>query len=343
MDISIVIPTKNRFQYIFKLINYYDNINFKGTLIIIDSSDDDNLNKTINLINSKKKININHIKFVGNEMAAKAKACSQINTKYVVQAGDDDYYCQRGLKELIGFLDNHQEYVSASGYGYTVGYDLKENKVKGSSRYKLFWSKKNTPIERMKELSNCFNEPVADYTVCRTGVFKNILKNILIDDKKINIFMLREYWEQTFRIYIFLQGKSCHINTFFLVRFRLKEPGASLVMNPSIIYKKDKKLFFKYYYYLMRRIHSTLKDFDIYEKDTLILIRNMMKKKHLNFIEKQISYLPKIKKIKKDFFNRTRALYLRIKNRRNEIEILTDKNSSQYNEEFLKIIQGILK
>ena len=276
-------------------------------------------------------------------MAAKAKACSQINTKYVVQAGDDDYYCQRGLKELIGFLDNHQEYVSASGYGYTVGYDLKENKVKGSSRYKLFWSKKNTPIERMKELSNCFNEPVADYTVCRTGVFKNILKNILIDDKKINIFMLREYWEQTFKIYIFLQGKSCHINTFFLVRFRLKEPGASLVMNPSIIYKKDKKLFFKYYYYLMRRIHSTLKDFDIYEKDTLILIRNMMKKKHLNFIEKQISYLPKIKKIKKDFFNRTRALYLRIKNRRNEIEILTDKNSSQYNEEFLKIIQGILK
>ena len=55
MDISIVIPTKNRFHYIFKLINYYDNINFKGTLIIIDSSDDDNLNKTINLINSKKK------------------------------------------------------------------------------------------------------------------------------------------------------------------------------------------------------------------------------------------------------------------------------------------------
>ena len=52
MDISIVIPTKNRFHYIFKLINYYDNINFKGTLIIIDSSDDDNLNKTINLINS---------------------------------------------------------------------------------------------------------------------------------------------------------------------------------------------------------------------------------------------------------------------------------------------------
>ena len=93
----------------------------------------------------------------------------------------------------------------------------------------------------------------------------------------------------------------------------------------------------------MRRLHSTLKDFDIYEKDTLILIRNMLKKKHLSYIDQQTIYLSKIKKIIKNFFNRTWTLYLRIKNRGKELEILTDKNSSQYNEEFLKIIQGILK
>ena len=34
MDISIVIPTKNRFYYIFKLINYYETIDFKRTLVI---------------------------------------------------------------------------------------------------------------------------------------------------------------------------------------------------------------------------------------------------------------------------------------------------------------------
>ena len=33
-------------------------------------------------------------------------------------------------------------------------------------------------------------------------------------------------------------------------------------------------------------------------------------KKHLSYIEQQTSYLPKIKKIKKNFFNRIRALYL---------------------------------
>ena len=47
----------------------------------------------------------------------------------------------------------------------------------------------------------------------------------------------------------------------------------------------------KYYYYLMRRIHSTLKDFDIYEKDTLILIRNMMKKRHHRNIIKRDFYM----------------------------------------------------
>lgn len=34
MDILIVIPTKNRFYYIFKLINYYETIDFKRTLVI---------------------------------------------------------------------------------------------------------------------------------------------------------------------------------------------------------------------------------------------------------------------------------------------------------------------
>ena len=39
MNISIIIPTKNRSKYLFKLLNYYQSINFTGQLIIIDSSD----------------------------------------------------------------------------------------------------------------------------------------------------------------------------------------------------------------------------------------------------------------------------------------------------------------
>ena len=41
MDISIVVPTKNRLEYITKLINYYESVNYTGTLIIVDSSDEE--------------------------------------------------------------------------------------------------------------------------------------------------------------------------------------------------------------------------------------------------------------------------------------------------------------
>ena len=34
MDISIVIPIKNRFHYFFKLIDYYETIDSKETLVI---------------------------------------------------------------------------------------------------------------------------------------------------------------------------------------------------------------------------------------------------------------------------------------------------------------------
>ena len=55
MDISIIIPTKNRLIYLKKLINYYENENFQGKLIIADSSDKDNFMETEIFLNKKKK------------------------------------------------------------------------------------------------------------------------------------------------------------------------------------------------------------------------------------------------------------------------------------------------
>ena len=63
MDISIIIPTKNRLIYLKKLINYYENENFQGKLIIADSSDKDNFMETEIFLNKKKKLKINHFFF----------------------------------------------------------------------------------------------------------------------------------------------------------------------------------------------------------------------------------------------------------------------------------------
>ena len=39
MDLTIIIPTKNRLYFLNKILNYYQDVKFDGCLLVIDSSD----------------------------------------------------------------------------------------------------------------------------------------------------------------------------------------------------------------------------------------------------------------------------------------------------------------
>ena len=81
MDISIIIPTKNRSKYLFKLLNYYEAVNFMGQLIIIDSSDKNIFINNKNFIDSKKNLDIQHQFKDINELNARKYALKFINKK----------------------------------------------------------------------------------------------------------------------------------------------------------------------------------------------------------------------------------------------------------------------
>ena len=329
MDISIVVPTKNRLKYITKLINYYDSVNYTGTLIIVDSSDDEISFKTEQLIKNKKKLNINYIRYKANEIAAKAKICSQIKTKYTIQAGDDDYYSPQGLKQIISFLNINT--------GYTVGYDLHKNRIGGISKYIIKSSSKETSVARIKEMQ--FQGPVAEYIVCKTEIFQKILQNQWCNSN-LNIVLIRQYWEYTFKLYIFLYGKSKVLDIFFLVRFIIPNNTSSL--NPSFkqVYLKDKKSFFKAYFFVIKKLVKACKSFKEDSTQTTFLLS---KQKIKNEISNQIlrskfpflKYL-KLRMIKKPVF----AIFFKIIRIGNsKIDILVDK---KYKNDFDKIIEGIL-
>ena len=42
---------------------------------------------------------------------------SLVDTKYVVETGDDDYLALNGLKKVVNFLDNNLDYAGAHGKG----------------------------------------------------------------------------------------------------------------------------------------------------------------------------------------------------------------------------------
>ena len=54
MDITILIPTKNRHFFIKRLLKYYKDFNYKGRIIIFDSSDLEIYKKNLKLVKIQK-------------------------------------------------------------------------------------------------------------------------------------------------------------------------------------------------------------------------------------------------------------------------------------------------
>ena len=339
MDISIIIPTKNRYIYLKKLINYYDDIKFKGTLIIIDSSDHEDLAKTKILINQNTNLSINYVVYQSDEIACKFRICKDIKSKYVVQSGDDDYYAITGLRKIIKFLDKNKDYIAASGYGYTVGYNLKNNIFKGISKYNILCTNKNNPLERVKDWKIKGN--VADYTVCKSEVYQKILENIWYDEN-FKLYLLRTYWEYTFKFYIFLYGKSSVLDTFYMVRLRIPENSLAFPEATNLVYLNNKRSFLKAYFFSIKKLKLIIKNLDDKDSQEIFLLAKKNIKKEIYMIIKKSKVNLFYNKLNM-FKNLAIAVFSRLFSNKDSILSLISKNSNNYKEDFAIIIESIKK
>ena len=88
MNISLLVPTKDRPLYVKRLLKYYSDLNFKGYIYILDGSNKKVSKNIINFIkqlNNKKIIYFHDVGFPG--MITK-KYISKVKTDYVAQLGD---------------------------------------------------------------------------------------------------------------------------------------------------------------------------------------------------------------------------------------------------------------
>jgi len=339
MDISIIIPTKNRYVYLKKLINYYADINFEGTLIIIDSSDHEDLVKTKILISQNKNLLINYFVYQSDEIDAKAHIVKNIKTKYVIQSGDDDYYTKAGLNKIIEFLENNKDYIAASGYGYNIGYNLKKNIASGISKHNILTSNKNTSLERIKECRIKGN--VADYVVCKSDVYKKILANIWYD-KNFQLHLLRRYWEYTFKLYIFLYGKSLELDIFYMVRFRIPENSLAFPANENLHYLNNKKSFLKAYFFSIKKLKFIIENSnDKDSQEIFFLIKKKIKEDILILLKPKYNFM--IYKKLEILKNLILVIFSKFFLFKASVHRLINKNSNNYKEDFAKIIESIKK
>jgi len=117
MDVTLIVATFNRSEFLIRLLNYYSYTKFDGTIIIGDSSNIDHIVRTKAAIeNLSYKLNIQYMEYPGlNSTQAYEKLADLVNTPYVTLLGDDDFVLKAGLLECCEFLSKNPEYIAANG------------------------------------------------------------------------------------------------------------------------------------------------------------------------------------------------------------------------------------
>ncbi|MCF6149086.1 MAG: TIGR00180 family glycosyltransferase [Candidatus Kuenenia sp.] len=128
--ISILIPTKNRSDFLTRTLLYYVKVNFKGRIYIGDSSNDEHTEKnkhTIEILKDKLKIIYRYFPsppYMHEGMCVK-DLTEIADTPYAVYSGDDDFLIPAGLEKCIDFLENHPDYNAA--HGFRINFSLEND------------------------------------------------------------------------------------------------------------------------------------------------------------------------------------------------------------------------
>lgn len=120
LDITIVVPTKNRPHYVKRFLQYYLDEDFIGKIIIIDSSDAHIAKSIKKHINDIGKANFQYVYSSGLPTIVIKDNLGLINTKYVSFLGDDDYIIPKGAMRSIKFLNRNPEIAACRGEAFTV-------------------------------------------------------------------------------------------------------------------------------------------------------------------------------------------------------------------------------
>ena len=113
-EISVVIPTYNRFEMLVKALNSVLSQNFKDfEIIVVDDASADNTNERMQN-GFKAEIEKGVIRYIRNEKNQGRSACRNTGIKFA-QAGlisfldDDDYWLQGHLGSLYSFINEHKD------------------------------------------------------------------------------------------------------------------------------------------------------------------------------------------------------------------------------------------
>ena len=191
-EITILIPTLNRYRFLNRTLRYYESMSFKGKILIGDSSRDIeadknrdivaryNKNLDIDLIECPAPIKTTKVDWIGfaGEAIAMKQLLSLVNTKYATFCGDDDFLIPSVLIDCAQHLEEFDDYVAVCGK--RVEFGLKDDRVAGE----MTWARlvehtklnAETAVSRWAAYSSRAISPI--YSVMRVSNWLNAYKDL---------------------------------------------------------------------------------------------------------------------------------------------------------------------
>ncbi len=173
-DLTIVIPTRNRKEYVGRQLSYI--LNWNTQIFLLDGSD--KINSYLKDV-AEKYAHINYIYSTDGFEKRISFLKNNIKTKYTMFMADDEFFVKKSIGSCIEFLENNIDYTSCSGIA--VGFiKSQENKIiykKMYARLIGYEISDKDPKERViKHMSEYV--PSSVYGVLRTSVINKFISEI---------------------------------------------------------------------------------------------------------------------------------------------------------------------
>src|SRR3989338_2224231 len=177
-SVGIIIPTKDRADFIIRQLRYYASVGCQHIIYIGDSSskeESEKIGAEIKRLNNKIKTKYYYLPLDGAERKY-MYLISQVKEKYTCLSGDDDYQIPKSITKCAEFLEANPEYSTASGYA--VSFRLKRHGVYGEllrlADYPRRQIEDATGTERIINFFNNFN--TTNFSVIRTDYVQKYLR-----------------------------------------------------------------------------------------------------------------------------------------------------------------------
>lgn len=194
-NVSLVLPTCNRPEYLKNIVGYYSSSNLQ--VKILDGS-----SKIFSDLSTfSPNIHYQHYPEIPHDTDSPQgsytrRLCSgldSIDTEYALIVTDDDYFSPRCIIDSSKFLSENNDFVSCMGIPYAVFRTLGTSKAQVKNLYKCLtpFSVSPADIFRRNYLNFSSYSPRYSYSVTRTSLLRKIF-NVFLKFQHLRVFAWQE-------------------------------------------------------------------------------------------------------------------------------------------------------